>query len=268
MIQYHSKLGSTLAAANTAGETKNTLKLNLSGNSVSVSEFTPSSAYSTALTGTNATDGKRIHIKGGNGSVCYLDIISNEDFGKLREKDVNGNKKMVNEAYLVFYVDQTAMATTNQQEPLRIYLYDATNNRPIIDYSYDGSTTTNSKYNKYIFGGILEKDTTTKKGIKYKVNVTQYIRDIINSDSDIDGDGDKDEADAMTKIVKFGLVVTENINIANNYYEEGAMGAPLSNYTKIPLGSAISPFGTVLHGPNSEVASKKLKLEIHYTKPE
>ena len=268
MIQYHSKLGSTLAAANTAGETKNTLKLNLSGNSVSVSEFTPASAYSTALTGTNATDGKRIHIKGGNGSVSYLDIISSEDFVKLREKDVNGNKKMVNEAYLVFYVDQTAMDDANQQEPLRIYLYDATNNKPILDYLYDGSTTTNGKYNKYIFGGILEKDNTTKKGIKYKVNVTQYIRDIINSDADIDGDGDKDETDAMSKIVKFGLVVTENINIANNYYEEGATGAPLSTYTKIPLGSAMSPFGTVLHGPNSEVASKKLKLEIHYTKPE
>ena len=261
-IQYHSKIGTATDV------TKNTLKLNLSGNTVSVSEFIPSTEYSTALTGTNATDGKRIHIKGGNGSVSYLDIISNEDFVKLREKDVNGNKKMVNEAYLVFYVDQTAMDDANQQEPLRIYLYDATNNRPIIDYSYDGSTTTNSKYNKYIFGGILEKDTTTKKGIKYKVNVTQYIRDIINTDFDIDGDGDVDETDAESKIVKFGLVVTENINIANNYYEEGATGAPLSTYTKIPLGSAMSPFGTVLHGPNSEVASKKLKLEIHYTKPE
>ncbi len=286
VVQYHSKLGSTLSAANTAGETKNVLRLNLTGNTVSVSQFEPSIAYSNGLTGAAATNGEKIYIKGGNGSVSYLNAISDTQLTQLRAKDANGNRIMVNEANLIFHVDNSIYNTEDkkktQKHPLRIYLYDATNNIPILDYNQDGSTTTNNKYNKYFFGGIVETQNTTytdekgntiKNATKYKINITQYIRNLINIDTDANGDGTVNDDDAKFKRVKLGLVVTENINIANNYYEQGVIGAPISTYTKIPLGSAISPFGTVLHGPNSTATDAsgnplKLKLQIHYTKPE
>lgn len=274
------------ATAGTAATSK-TLVLNLGtnsgANSVSLQDYSYSGAYNSGLnaSATNPVFGSdsKLYLKGGKGSVVYLDVFGSADV----LKPVNGqlvaganqipdeldqlrlNGWLINEAYLEFYIDKTAMAGANQLEAERLYLFDATNQKPLVDYSADATTNSNTKYNKLIFGGIIERDDTTdKKGIKYKIRITQHINNLINS------------TDAnLNKNVRLGLTVTENINYSNNYYYKSPFdvnNTPTVSTDDIeyfPVASIMEQQGVVLHGtnPSTEDASKKLKLVIHYTKP-
>jgi hypothetical protein len=131
--------------------------------------------------------------------------------------------------------------------------------------TFDATTNSNTKYNKLIFGGIIERDNTAdKKGIKYKIRITQHINNLINS------------TDAnLNKNVRLGLTVTENINYSNSYYYKNplSLNNPIMGTNDVveyfPVASIMEQQGVVLHGtnPSTEDASKKLKLVIHYTKP-
>ena len=177
------------------------------------------------------------------------------------------NRWMINEANLIFNIDTNTMAdvpgTNKTIEPGRIFIYDLTNRKPIFDYTYD--FTTNSlfpKFNKGIFGGILlndkgkilkQKDDATgefvKKGTKYKIRITNHIRNLIKNDS---------------TNVRLGVAVTENIN--NIGFSK--LKIPNTNFKSAPTMSVMNPLGTVLYGTGSAAPSdKKLKLEIYYTKP-
>jgi hypothetical protein len=217
--------------------------------------------YSTRYTdGLADLSGENIYIKGGEGSVLFIDIPI-ADIEALRDENL-----LVNEANLVFYINQSddlGMGSLNQIEPQRVYLFDATNNRPILDYSADGSVEADMKRNKRAFGGIITKESVAPyNGIKYKVRLTSHINRVINGEA-----GENDN-------IRLGLVVTENINIFSNAY----LSNPLTfGFDKVPFGHVMSPLGTVLHGPNStEIYTDpdtgddiplKLKLEIYYTKP-
>ena len=87
---------------------------------------------------------------------------------------IKANGWMINEANLTFYIDRTAMANTGISEPNRIFLYDLNNKRPLVDYSFDfSSNATYPKFNKFVHGGIIEKeDVDNGRGIKYKVRIT------------------------------------------------------------------------------------------------
>ncbi|MND98809.1 hypothetical protein D3C80_911750 [compost metagenome] len=102
-----------------------------------------------------------------------------------------------------------------------------------------------------MFDGIIKKeDKTGGRGLTYKIRITNQIRNLINN------------ADSTN--VKFGLVVTEDINTVSSYKLRTANG--FSSY--VPKASVMNPLGTILYGTNSEVpADKRLKLEIYYTKP-
>jgi hypothetical protein len=274
------------AAAGTVATSK-TLVLNLGtnsgSNSVSLQDYSYSGAYNSGLnaSATNPTFGSdsKLFLKGGKGSVVYLDVFGSADI----LKPVNGqlvpganqipdeldqlrlNGWLINEAYLEFYIDKTAMAGANQLEAERLYLFDATNQKALVDYTFDATTNSNTKYNKLIFGGIIERDNTAdKKGIKYKIRITQHINNLINS------------TDAnLNKNVRLGLTVTENINYSNSYYYKNplSLNNPIMGTNDVveyfPVASIMEQQGVVLHGtnPSTEDASKKLKLVIHYTKP-
>jgi hypothetical protein len=251
-------------------------------NSVSLQDYSYSGAYDAGLSATNQVTGQnsKLYLKGGKGSVVYIDVFGDADVLKpVNGQLVAGANQipdeldqlrlkgwLINEAYLEFYIDKTAMAGANQLEAERLYLFDATNQKPLVDYSADATTNSNTKYNKLIFGGIIERDDTTdKKGIKYKIRITQHINNIINS-TDTN----------LNKNVKLGLTVTENINYSNNYYYKSPFdvnNTPTVSTDDIeyfPVASIMEQQGVVLHGTNpSELtdASKKLKLVIHYTKP-
>ena len=252
-------------------------------NSISLVEYTKDPAYDAALTASNETTGDdRLYLKGNNGSIAYIDLFGTTDnYGYNADgdlvvganqvpdelDDLRKDKWLINEANLVFYVDKAKMADADQIEPERIYLYNATNNGPIIDYYADGSTSSNIKRNKRGFGGIIERDNVTEKGIRYKVKITEYINRLINS-----------EDEDFRENVRIGVAVTESISLTQNaYIKPGNLitigGTPVEF---IPVASALSHLGTILHGATSTSTyfdssgneiPMKLKLEIYYTEP-
>ena len=249
---------------------KKTMTLNLTGNTINLFDNTYNSEYLNALTVTNTTAGQgdeRLYIKGGSGSMAFLDIDLASLSG-LMHNDATGNRVLVNEASLIFYVDENpsnGMGKTGTDgkkafAPPRVFLYDVNNKRPVFDYYTDATTiSAYPKFSKYVHGGIL--DSVSSGGARYKIRITDHINNLINKDS---------------TNVKLGLVVTEAISIITSgtlkspWTEPWMSGVPpVVNVTTFPVASTIHPFGTVLYGTNPSVPEdKRLKLEIYYTKPD
>jgi len=165
---------------------------------------------------------------------------------------IKANGWMINEANLTFYIDRTAMANTGISEPNRIFLFDLNNKRPLVDYSFDfSSNSSNPKFNKFVHGGIIEKeDVDNGRGIKYKVRITNHLRNLINNDS---------------TNVRLGLAVTESIN--NIAFSK--LKTPNANVISAPSMSVANPLGTILYGSHPSVPEdKRLKIQIYYTKPD
>ncbi len=256
-------------------------------NCINFIEHTRSAAYQAKLAAADEVNGDdRLYLKGGNGSVAFVDVFGpdvNKVINDILVPDPSGNgvpdeldqlrinmkrnNWLVNEANLIFFVDQTPMAGATQIEPERIYVFDATNHKPILDYYADNSNASNPKKNKSSFGGIIERETVAdangnKKGIKYKVRLTEYIRQLIkNENTDYDDN------------VRLGVAVIEDINSPANAYINPANPITIgtSQVPFIPVSTVMSPLGTVLYGTNIPAsdanAAKKLKLEIYFTKP-
>lgn len=200
-----------------------------------------------------------LYLKGGEGSMAILQLFDPTDNHGLKLTDPsNGvpdqlddmrrNKYLVNQADLTMYLNTTEMKTSSI--PQRVYLYDYTNSLVLADYNETSVVSSNSKYNKYVFGGILSKD---KNGAYfYKFRITNHLRNLVNS-TDYDN-------------VKLGLVVTEDINKYAFYALKDKAGIPLY----IPVASVMNPLGAIVFGnniPSDDVNyAKKLKFEIYYTK--
>lgn len=234
-----------------------TLVLNLGGHRVSLVQNQFSSEYQNALTSSNPIFGdEKLYIKGSEGSLAYINLFGDtdsegvsEELESLRETAENENW-LINEAYLMVYVDKSQMDQL-ENVPLRIYLFDAINNTPLIDYNLDGTTYGDPKGNKYVFGGFLFKEEGKEY---YKIRITGHIKNLIKN---------KD-----AKNVTLGLSVTESINILGMATLKDGIGLPdTSPYRYAPFSSAMNPLGTILYGTNTLETDKKLRLEILYTKP-
>lgn len=224
-----------------------TLDINLNGNSVNLLDQTNVNAsYTNAVNNPNTSLGDtNLYVKGGEGAMTVIDL-----FKTPGELDLIRSKGwLINEANLVFHIDAAKMATSN--EPNRVYLYDLTNNRPVVDYFLDATNATDPKKSKYIFSGIINKEAVTNgRGQTYKIRITNQIRNLVKY------------VDSTN--VKLGLVVTENIGESNFSKLKTA-----NNFTsKMPKASVMNPLGTVLYGSHPSVpADKRVKLQIYYTKP-
>jgi hypothetical protein len=232
----------------------------LRNNSINFIEHTNSSDYTSGLAATNEVTGsERLYIKGGNGSVAFIDLFNATELQTLRNNVAN-NDWLVNDALLTFYVDKSQMLNVSD-EPERIYIYDATNNIVLLDYTYDSSSSSNAKNNKVVFGGIIEREVdASKKGIKYTVRITEHIKSVLKVNSD---------GEYMDNI-KIGISVTESINLVSTAMLKTPFTANGLEIKSIPLASILNPLGTVLYGnvitdPLDE--DKKLKLNIYFTKP-
>ena len=234
---------------------------NLRNNCVNFLQHTPSVDYEAGLSNSDATVGSdKLFIKGGdNGSVAYIDLFGNGELQTLRDSVATRNW-LINDARLTFYIDQSndgMQSVPYKSEPERIFIYDATNNIVLLDYTFDTSSSAKVKNNKFIFGGIIERETTPdKKGIKYTVRITEHVKRILKAD--VNGDYNEN--------IKLGVSVTESINIPSfsNYANR------LDNTSgRLPLASILNPLGTVIYGnlPVSGNEDKKLKLNIYFTKP-
>ena len=257
-IKYKEDLSTTGSAATRVDKS---IVLNLSGNTVSLLEKSnPNSVYETAVNSPDRVLGDdKLYLKGGEGSLAVIKLFGPDLYGEdgttgspngvADELDsIRKSGWLINEANLVFNIDNGTMA--NSYEPDRIYLYDFTNSRPVIDYYVDGSSAVRPKMSKLIFNGNITRDATSKRGLTYKFRITNYVRSLVK------------HADSTN--IKLGLVVTEEIAIPDSY----KLRTPSAFIKQAPKASVMNPLGTILYGGKSTIpVDKRLKLEIYYTKP-
>jgi len=220
-----------------------TIALNLTGNCVNLFQNDYLPEYTNAVSSPNSSEGDtKLYLKGGEGSMAVINLFGDGELEQLRARNL-----LINDASLTFTIDNSNVS----DEPNRIYLYDLNNKKSLADYSSDITTRSAQKYNKYVHGGII-KIGSDKKGIQYKIKLTNHIRNLVKNDT-------------VTN-VQLGLVVTENINDVSN--KKIANPVYSGKITKIPTASVINPLGTILYGSNSTVPEdKRLKFEIYYTEP-
>ena len=192
----------------------------------------------------------KIILKGGLGSRLRLKLFDSDNSRTLIDS-LRANQWLINEANLVFYVDQKAIENWKNKEIAdRIFLYNLENSLPITDYFSDISINSNAvNRNKAIYGGILEYDENNKP-FRYKISLTDHIKELLISD--------------QVNNIDLGVSVTSNIQDSSF---KRAIILGLSEEQFYPTSSILNPFGTVLIGvnPEKELSDKKLELEIFYT---
>ncbi|MCA0131454.1 DUF4270 domain-containing protein [Winogradskyella alexanderae] len=217
--------------------------------------------------GDDTNGDSRLYLKGGDGAIARIKLFNgtdidddNDTFNAFEiwkndfvETDEEGNfvksKRLVNEANLIFHVDQNIV---NGNEPNRIYLYDIENKIPLVDYFLDGIVNAIPSISVLNHLGPLQRidDEPEGDGIKYKLEITEHINNLLLRDS---------------TNVDLGLSVSLNVNLEENFPQREIISQE-ENLTS-PLSSVLSPRGTVLHGNNTEDETKKVYLEIYYTEP-
>jgi hypothetical protein len=256
-VHYNEDKKKTLEGVVTYEREFKTLTMSMTGNTVSL--LNNSNENVDYLNAANSNqEAAKLYVKGGQGSVAVIDVFGADadNNGIADEIEViKANGWMINEANLTFYIDRTTMSDTRTAEPNRIFLYDLNNRRTLVDYIFDPtSNTVDPKLGKIIHGGIIEKeDVDNGRGTKYKIRITNHLRNMISNDS---------------TNVRLGLSVTENINSV----AFSKLRTANANSEYAPNMSVLSPLGTILYGTNIPVGDpdyeKRLKLEIYYTKPD
>ena len=238
-------------------------QLNFSGNRTTLFENNFNTSFLQAIDATDEVQGDaQLFLKGGEGSMAVIELFSEDEAGNnfndfitdFREIINEGQpdeeriiKRLINEAYLEFYVDEASL-DTNTDFPNRIYVYDLEYNVPLLDYNQDSSVNTATSDSKFIHLAPLsvEADDQGNTYKKYKVRLTSHLNNIIVNDA---------------TNLKLGVVVSSNVGAAINQ--------KLLNYDPlvkgIPTGTILSPKGVILHGSNSNDPLKKVKLNIYYS---
>lgn len=241
---------------NNAEYTDDETRFFFTGISVNVleNEFTPE--LESALANSDPFNGSsRLYTNGGEGVLTLIELFGEDADGNGvadELEDLRAQEWLINEANLVFYVDQ-AQIEGGQSEPERIFIYDTRTNDVLIDY-FNDFTANNTPINAITrHMGRLERG-SDGNGDFYKMRITSHVSDLINKDS---------------INAPLGLMVTSNvINIAFAELESPLVPKPGITIEEVPATCVLSPEGTVLYGNNTQDLSKRLKLEIYYTEPE
>ncbi|WP_298478962.1 DUF4270 domain-containing protein [uncultured Maribacter sp.] len=202
--------------------------------------------YPTEITNALAAteQAEKIYIKGGSGTYGKINLFSTDQaISTSIINEIKANNWIINEAKLVFYVDETASGNISEEKPTRLYLFNTETNQGVYNAFNEFSPDTDSPFGQYLnHDGFLEESSF---GDKYSIRITDHINNIIQRDS---------------ANVTLGLTTTPNINIA------GALTAKVNAVDQeLPISSIISPLGTVLYANHPSSEDMKLKLEIHYS---
>ncbi|MFH6767562.1 DUF4270 domain-containing protein [Gaetbulibacter aquiaggeris] len=242
--------------------------LNFSGNKLNT--FINNYNLVSLENGDKTNGDEKLYLKGSEGSMAVVDIFSGnvdcdgveetaiECFKKeYRAVDENGNyilkngsfvlKKLINEAQLIVYEDETMTVPSDDYHKYdRIYAYDVKNNIPLIDYSYDPSSSSSNAFNSKLIH--LGQRITDENGIsRYKIRITEHLNNILLKDS---------------TNTKLGLVLSTNVN----YVSSSSILNSKDLVTGVPSASIITPRGTILYGSNVNVPNdKRMSLEIYFT---
>ena len=219
-------------------------KITFMGNKINLIKKEPFS--SEIVSNINSTNNlAKIYLKGGEGLMAEIDLFKDSQGNDLLN-DIKSRPWLINEANLTFYVDrETIDLNGGLIEPFRVYLYDLDTSLPLVDYYIDDTQGPRRSETKINHGGMLEIDSDSR-GIKYKIRISEHIKNIVRRDS-------------TNK--KLGLVLSSSIT--NIFSTE----LKASTIESAPQTTVINPLGTVLYGPEPEQLNydKRLKLELFYS---
>jgi hypothetical protein len=183
---------------------------------------------------------ERVYLKGGSGYLAQFQI-PDEIIDEIKT-----NNWLVNEANIVFHVDQDVMQQYPQQ-PSRLYLFKEGSNLPVYDAMTETSEDETPLGIFLNYDGILQYD-TEGEGSHYSVRLTDYLNHIVLRDS---------------VNVPINVAVSANIGLPLTYAAKVSDSDEVISY---PQMSAATPLGTVLYGSNNSVPEdKRLELKIFYT---
>lgn len=209
-----------------------------------------------ALTNANTAEGEEnLYVKGGAGVLTIIELFGDDADGNGiadELEDLRDKGWLINEANLIFYVDQDKI-DGGASEPERLFIFDAKNNRRLIDFDLD--ITSNQLPVDAITEhlGRLERG-SDDNGQFYKIKITTHLSNVINRDS---------------LNVPLGLMVSQNVTEpAFQELENDLVPRPGLIIKEVPVSGVIAPQGTVLFGNNTTNENKRLKLQIFYTEPE
>jgi hypothetical protein len=257
-LYYTYDLTTTVDGVENTTNVQGEYEMTFSGNRVNIfnNDFNTSILQTIEDTSTDAVGDDYLYLKGGEGSMAIVELFSEDENGtsgtaQLNEfREINDGvittKRLINEAYLEFYVETTL---SNLDKPRRVYVYDVENNLPVADFFLDQTSEDASSDSKFTHLVPLTKETGAD-GVeeqKYKIRLTEHLNNIVMRDS---------------TNVKLGLVVSSNAGAANT--------RDLLNPTDVegvPIGTVLSPKSIVLHGNNSPDAAKRVKFNVYYTEP-
>tara|TARA_B100000963_G_scaffold320874_1_gene303722 strand:+ start:1874 stop:3676 length:1803 start_codon:yes stop_codon:yes gene_type:complete len=219
-------------------------KITFNGNKINLIKKEPFS--SEIISNINSTNNlAKIYLKGGEGLMAEIDLFKDSQGNDLLD-DIKSRPWLINEANLTFYVDrQTIDLNGGLIEPFRVYLYDLDTSLPLVDYYIDETQGPRRSETKINHGGMLDIDSDSH-GIKYKIRISEHIKNIVRKDS-------------TNK--KLGLVLSSSItNILSTELKT-------STLESAPQTTVINPLGTVLYGPEPDQShyDKRLKLELFYS---
>ena len=255
----------TSVTTNETTERQGVYDMRFGGNRTALFENSFNDVVQQSINNSNVNDGdSQLFLKGTEGSMAIIELFSEDENGNnfedlitevreiINEGEANEEriiKRLVNEAYLEFYIDDNALFPETDF-PNRIYIYDLENDVPLIDYLQDPTVDPSSSDSKFYHLAPLsfETDENGNESGKYKIRLTEHINNLIVND--------------LTNL-KLGLCVASNVSLTNTQklltYDETVKG--------IPATSILSPKGIVLHGNNTDNSLKKPKFKIYYSQP-
>jgi len=188
---------------------------------------------------------ENIYLKGGEGSSGIIELFAGPDSdgdGISDElEELRNNNWLINEARLDLYLNED-LATTSKNRINRVFLFNLDDQQILSDYTFDP---TEQKLSH--LGALNDNDGNPF----YRIRITSFIDDLLNSETISD-----------TTNVKLGLYVSTNVNEPNLVETRNT---ELGISETVPRSMVNTPRGIVIHGNQSAVEAKKLKLRIIYT---
>jgi hypothetical protein len=164
----------------------------------------------------------RLYVQGAAGSIATIKLFNNENLVDLQD-----NNWLINDANLIFYVDQNAASDI---APEQLFIYNYSDNLQFTDVMTEGIDAA---------GGKLERDVDGKP-YRYVFKITDYISRLLKTDEPLE-------------LVEIGLKVYNPSDTPSAIDD-----IKVRDYSWTPK-------GVVLFGDDPSFGDKSVKLEISYT---
>ena len=233
--------------------TDDKVELNFSGIDLNVFDNELSLDVESDLANPNTIEGEEtLYVRGGEGVLTVIDLFGEDaDNDGVPEdlEELRANNWLINDANLIFYVDQNKVEG-GETEPERLTIYNLETNNILVDYFLDTTSGEDDLNALNIHLGRLKRG-SDENGEYYKIRITNHLSNVITKDS---------------TNVSLGLIVSQNV-LLSGFQTVDSLTNPQGNLPrikKVPRSSVLSPEGTVLYGNNTPNEEKRLKLEIRY----